>query len=48
MVLGMITTWATRGNLWRATMENLVIFGRWYGAIAYGVGILVDSLSVPR
>jgi VIT1/CCC1 family predicted Fe2+/Mn2+ transporter len=41
MIVGMIKTWATRGNFWRATMENLAIAGGG-GAIAYGVGILFD------
>lgn len=43
LVVGMLKTWATRGNFWRATMENLVISGGG-GATAYGVGVLFDSI----
>jgi VIT1/CCC1 family predicted Fe2+/Mn2+ transporter len=43
IIVGMVKTWATRGSFWRATMENLVISGGG-GAIAYGVGILFDSI----
>ena len=43
IIVGMIKTWATRGSFWRASMENLVISGCG-GGIAYGVGLLFDSL----
>jgi VIT1/CCC1 family predicted Fe2+/Mn2+ transporter len=43
IVVGMIKTWATRGSFWRASMENLAISGCG-GGIAYGVGVLFDSL----
>ena len=41
LVVGMVKTWATRGNCWTAAMENLIIAGCG-GGIAYGVGLLFD------
>jgi VIT1/CCC1 family predicted Fe2+/Mn2+ transporter len=43
LFVGMLKTWATRGSFWRTTMENLVISGGG-GAIAYGVGVLFESI----
>jgi len=42
-IVGAVKTWATRGNCWTAAMENLIIAGCG-GGIAYGVGLLFDSI----
>ena len=42
-IVGAIKTWATRGNMWLAAMENLIITAAG-GAIAYGIGVGFDSL----
>ena len=43
LVVGAVKTWATRGNCWTAALENLSIAGAG-GVLAYGVGVLFDSL----
>jgi VIT1/CCC1 family predicted Fe2+/Mn2+ transporter len=43
LIVGAVKTWATRGNCWTAAMENLVI-AACGGGIAYGVGLLFDSI----
>lgn len=43
LVVGAVKTWATRGNCWQAAVENLIIAGCG-GGIAYGVGLLFDSI----
>jgi len=42
-VVGMIKTWATRGNMWLAAMENLLITAAG-GAVAFGIGVGFQSL----
>ena len=42
-IVGAMKTWATRGNCLTAAMENLIIAGCG-GGIAYGVGVLFDSI----
>jgi VIT1/CCC1 family predicted Fe2+/Mn2+ transporter len=46
LTVGAIKTWATRGNCFRASIENLVIAG-FGGAFAYGVGVFFDSVLHP-
>lgn len=43
LIVGFVKTWATRGNCWTAAAENLII-GGCGGGIAYGVGLLFDSI----
>ena len=43
LIVGMVKTWATRGNCVSAAIENLVIAGLG-GGIAYGVGTLFDAI----
>lgn len=43
MLVGMIKTWATRGNCCSAAIENLVIAGCGGGA-AYGIGLMFDTI----
>jgi VIT1/CCC1 family predicted Fe2+/Mn2+ transporter len=43
LAVGAFKTWATRGKLFVAAIENLIITGLG-GAMAYGVGILFDML----
>lgn len=43
MLVGMIKTWATRGKMWNAALENLVIAGCGGGA-AYGIGLMFDKI----
>jgi VIT1/CCC1 family predicted Fe2+/Mn2+ transporter len=43
LFVGAIKSWATRGNCLRAAVENLVVAG-FGGALAYGVGVLFDSI----
>lgn len=42
-VVGAVKTWATRGNMWLAAMENLIITAAG-GGIAYGIGVGFDKL----
>jgi VIT1/CCC1 family predicted Fe2+/Mn2+ transporter len=42
-IVGAVKTWATRGNLWLAAVENLLITACG-GAIAYGIGVGFQSL----
>ena len=44
--VGGIKTWATRGNCLTSALENLVIAGLG-GALAYGIGILVEMVAGP-
>ena len=43
LLVGAIKTWATRGRMLEAAMENLIIAGLG-GALAYGVGVGFDKL----
>lgn len=43
LLVGMIKTWATRGNCFTAAIENLAVAGIG-GAFAYGVGVLFDII----
>ena len=43
LVVGAVKTWATRGNPWRAALENLLVAGLG-GGLAYGAGALFDRL----
>jgi VIT1/CCC1 family predicted Fe2+/Mn2+ transporter len=43
LLVGMIKTWATRGNWLTAAIENLTVAGIG-GAFAYGVGVLFDTI----
>lgn len=43
LFVGAIKTWATRGNLWTAATENILVSAGG-GAIAYGVGLAFDNL----
>lgn len=43
LIVGMVKTWATRGNCFRAAAENLVIAGVG-GVLAYYVGVLFDTI----
>ena len=43
MLVGMIKTWATRGKMCSAAIENLVIAGCGGGA-AYGIGLMFDTI----
>lgn len=43
MLVGMIKTWATRGKMCAAAIENLVIAGCGGGA-AYGIGLMFDTI----
>lgn len=42
-IVGAVKTWATRGNMWLAAMENLIITAAG-GAVAYGIGVGFQSL----
>ena len=43
LIVGAVKTWATRGNPWRAALENLLVAAGG-GTVAYGVGALFDRL----
>jgi vacuolar iron transporter family protein len=43
LLVGVVKTWATRGNLWLASLENLLIAAGG-GGIAYGVGVGFEKL----
>ena len=43
LIVGAIKTWATRGNPWRAALENLLIAGAG-GGLAYWVGVGFDRV----
>ena len=43
LVVGAVKTWATRGDPFRASLENLLVAAGG-GGLAYGVGRLFDSL----
>lgn len=43
MVVGMIKTWATRGDCKSAALENLIIASAG-GALAYGVGVMFEKI----
>ena len=43
LFVGAVKTWATRGRLLEAAMENLIIAG-FGGGLAYGVGLAFDKL----
>lgn len=42
-IVGAVKTWATRGNMWMAACENLLITAAG-GAVAYGIGVGFQSL----
>lgn len=42
-LVGAVKTWATRGNMWLAATENLLITAAG-GAIAYGIGLGFQNL----
>ena len=42
-LVGAVKTWATRGNLWLAAMENLLITAAG-GGVAYGIGVGFQNL----
>jgi vacuolar iron transporter family protein len=47
LLVGVVKTWATRGNLWLASLENLLIAAGG-GGIAYGVGVGFEKLVNGR
>ena len=42
-IVGAVKTWATRGNMWLAALENLAITAAG-GAVAYGIGVGFQAL----
>lgn len=47
LLVGAIKTWATRGNLWNAAIENLAVSAGG-GAIAFGIGFAFEQLLVDE
>jgi VIT1/CCC1 family predicted Fe2+/Mn2+ transporter len=43
LVVGAVKTWATRGDPWRAALENLLVAAGG-GGLAYGVGVLFNAV----